>query len=615
MKNERDVPDDSTASEGAKVGADRRTFLKSLGVAIAASGGMSIAADARATGENRAAREASPRAAMPVEAPLHPPKGYNILFILTDQERQSDAWPIPVPGRERMRREGITFVNHQIASCVCSPSRSTIYTGRHIQHTGVLDNAGVPWQRDMSTEVRTVGTMMRDAGYYSAYLGKWHMSKLHVNHSPYDAPVERYNEIIKSYGFNDYFGVGDLVGGVLGGYSYDRLTTASAVSWLRTRAQQLASEKKPWFIAVNLVNPHDAMFLNTDPVGVNRQNADGPAVGNARPPRDAIYGAKWDVPLSVSRKQPYDAPGRPLAHRQYNSAEGLLVGSYPIDDDRLTIYQNYYFNCIRDCDANVVTLLDTLHALGLDENTIVVMTSDHGDHVGAHQLVGKGPTAYREQNNVPLVIRHPAYPGGVACRALTSHIDIAPTLLGLTGLDAVDVARIAGNGAHGHNLTPLLRDPGRAQINAVRSASLFNYAMLLFYDSEWLAWELKVLHEKGVSADEIRRRIRTRQPDFRHRGMIRSAFDGRYRFSRYFSATAYNRPRTLEALFRDNDVELYDLEADPYEQHNLAMNVRANGDVLLALNARLTEMIDAEVGEDSPNVLPIRNGHVQFFEG
>lgn len=603
----------STAASGIeRTVAGRRNFLKSVGAAVVAGGGIGLASEAQAAGGNGATQAKSSRYTVPPEAPQTPPKGYNILFILTDQEHRFDGWPMPVPGRERMRREGTTFVNHQIASCVCSPSRSTIYTGQHIQHTGVLDNAGAPWQRDMSTDVRTVGRMMHDAGYYAAYLGKWHLSKLHLTDSPYDAPVERYNEIIKSYGFDDYFGVGDLVGGVLGGYGYDGLTTASAVSWLRTRAPDLAAKDKPWFMAVNLVNPHDAMFLNTDPVGVNRQNADHPAVGNARAPHNAVYEAKWNVPLAVSRKQPYDAPGRPPAHRQYNSAEGLLVGSYPIDDARLTTYQNYYFNCIRDCDAHVVTLLDTLHELGLDENTIVVMTSDHGDHVGAHKLVGKGPTAYREQNNVPLVIRHPAYPGGKTCRAVTSHIDIAPTLLALTGRDAADVARIAGEGARGHNLAPLLRNPEKAEVNALRGAALFNYAMLLFYDSEWLEWELKILREKGVSAEEIRRRVQTRQPDFRHRGMIRSAFDGRFRFSRYFSATAYNRPLTLEALFENNDVELYDLEADPDELNNLAMDRKTNGDLLMEMNARLSGLIDAEVGEDSPNVLPIRDGRVQF---
>ena len=84
--------------------------------------------------------------AAPATAPDAPPGGYNILFILVDQEHFFDAWPIPVPGREWIKKAGITFTNHQAASCVCSPARSTIYTGQHIQHTGVFDNANSLWQ-------------------------------------------------------------------------------------------------------------------------------------------------------------------------------------------------------------------------------------------------------------------------------------------------------------------------------------------------------------------------------------------------------------------------------------------------------------------------------------
>jgi hypothetical protein len=66
-----------------------------------------------------------------IVAPNTPPGGYNILFILVDQEHFFDDWPIPVPGREWIKQNGITFTNHQAASCVCSPARSTIYTGQH----------------------------------------------------------------------------------------------------------------------------------------------------------------------------------------------------------------------------------------------------------------------------------------------------------------------------------------------------------------------------------------------------------------------------------------------------------------------------------------------------
>ncbi|SUA74505.1 sulfatase-like hydrolase/transferase [Pandoraea pnomenusa] len=594
----------------------RRHFLKQAGAAVASAGLASpvlAAAKSAPDGPRPPGGAHDDGYVMAQEAPSVAPKGYNILFILTDQERHFDKWPFPVPGRERLRREGVTFVNHQIAACVCSPSRSTVYTGQHIQHTRVFDNCGIPWQPDMSTDIRTIGHMMRDVGYHAAYLGKWHLSgKLHHNHTPYDTPTQEYHDLIKAYGFDDYFGVGDLIGRVRGGYTYDGLTTSSAVSWLRGRGAQLAGESKPWFMAVNLVNPHDAMFLNTDPVGVNAQNDSRPTLGNARPPKDRLYETHWNVPLASTRKQAYDAPGRPAAHGVYNASEGVLVGDYPLDDARLQVYQDYYFNCIRDCDTHVVTLLDTLRELGLDKNTIVVMSADHGDHVGAHKLVGKGPTTYREQNHVPLVIRHPAYPGGKQCAALSSHVDITPTLLGLTGLDAASIARVAGDAVRGHDLTPLLRRPERHAVDAVRADALFNYAMLLFYDSEWVAQEYATLRTKGMPIEEIHRRVIARQPDFRHRGMIRSVFDGRYRFSRYFSPTQFNRPTSLEALFANNDVELYDLHADPTESNNLALDSRANGALLMAMNARLNDRLDAEVGEDRPDILPIRDGRVHF---
>ncbi|MEM7031990.1 MAG: sulfatase-like hydrolase/transferase [Chloroflexota bacterium] len=84
-------------------------------------------------------------------------KPYNILFILTDQERQFKQYPANVerPGLEKLQKMGVTFKNHQISSAICSPSRSTIYTGQHIVHTGVFDNVNFPWQRDLSTKIPT----------------------------------------------------------------------------------------------------------------------------------------------------------------------------------------------------------------------------------------------------------------------------------------------------------------------------------------------------------------------------------------------------------------------------------------------------------------------------
>jgi hypothetical protein len=126
------------------------------------SGAAALGAVATMRPQSVAAAEQLTPAA-PVVAPATPPGGYNILFILVDQEHFFDTWPMPAPGREWIKRNGVTFTNHQAASCVCSPARSTIYTGEHIQFTAIFDNANSLWQADMSTEVKTIGHRMANS--------------------------------------------------------------------------------------------------------------------------------------------------------------------------------------------------------------------------------------------------------------------------------------------------------------------------------------------------------------------------------------------------------------------------------------------------------------------
>lgn len=92
--------------------------------------------------------------------------------------------------------------------------------------------------------------------------------------------------------------------------------------------------------------------------------------------------------------------------------------------------------------------------------------------------------------------------------------------------------------------------------------------------------------------------------DLDKRGAIRSVTDGRYRFTRYFSPKQHQQPSTLEAIFKFNDVELYDLQKDPHEINNLAVDRRTHGDLLVAMNQKLTNIIQAEVGEDDGSFLP-----------
>jgi len=98
-------------------------------------------------------------------SPRSEPAEHNILFILTDQEGYFRKGELPdgyrLLAHKRLARKGVVFENHRIASCVCTSSRSVLYTGRHIQQTKMFDNTNFPWIGSMSTEIPTLGHMLR----------------------------------------------------------------------------------------------------------------------------------------------------------------------------------------------------------------------------------------------------------------------------------------------------------------------------------------------------------------------------------------------------------------------------------------------------------------------
>jgi arylsulfatase len=305
------------------------------------------------------------------------------------------------------------------------------------------------------------------------------------------------------------------------------------------------------------------------------------------------------MPLPVSRSEEWESPGRPRAHYEYQFARQSLVGQFPSEDARWQRLQDYYLNCIADCDQHIARILDDLDQLGLADTTIVVVTSDHGELAGAHQMHGKGATAYREQLHVPMWVRHPGHAAsaGQSCQALTSHLDITPTILGLAGVSDDQRQRIAPK-LKGKNFSLMLASPKSAGKNEVRKSALYNYNMWVYQDAEFMhkVYDAQV---SGQNPKDLGLSV-----NLTNRGAIRSVTDGRYRYSRYFSPLQHNLPVSMEQIFEYNDVELYDLQTDPDEVQNLAVDLKANGDLLLAMNQKLTDVIDTEVGDDDGSFLP-----------
>jgi arylsulfatase A-like enzyme len=595
MENQR-LGSDMKDHDKSRSSISRREFVRLAGAGVTALGlgafdGSTDVASA-AIGTSRSTQD-SARKTGP----------YNILFILTDQERFFRPGELPdrygLPAHERLTKQGTTFVNHRINSCVCTPSRSVLYTGQHIQHTRMFDNTNFPWIDSMSTEIATVGDMLRQAGYYTAYKGKWHLNKDFETVNTLGTPTKIFTKEMEDYGFSDYFGVGDIIAHHQGGYLHDGVIAAISVSWLRGKGRELAAEGKPWFLAVNLVNPHDVMFYDTDAPGAPHQ-APRALTHVVREPNDPLYAKQWRFKLPANHAQALDAPGRPPAHRDFLRSHDALVGEIPNEEPRWRRRHNYYLNCLRDADRNIATVLAELDYAGLTERTIVILTSDHGDMDGAHLLHAKGAVSYREQNHVPLIVAHPATPGGKQCRAVTSHVDLAPTLVSLTGV-APDKRATIVKGLPGKDFSRVLAAPESADVNAVRDGVLFNYNMFAYLDGDFLQKAVAYI-KQGGKPDKLKEAGIV--PDMMKRGAVRMVFDGRYVFARYFSPKQHNRPKTLDDLYRLNDVELYDVKADPLEMINLAANGKQHRELVVAMNEKLNGLIDAEVGDDRGQMLP-----------
>ncbi|NQU15553.1 MAG: sulfatase-like hydrolase/transferase [Desulfobacteraceae bacterium] len=584
----------------------RRQFLKSAGVGALSVG---LGSTLLANGSRAETRAGSEKSSSFGNGGTGGP--YNILFVLTDQERYFDEYPpgLNLPGRERLKRMGVSFENHYTCSNVCTPSRSVIYTGQHMPNTAMFDNSNMPWQPDLSTDIPTVGDMLRRAGYYTAYKGKWHLSK----------SLERkgreklFTEAMEPYGFSDYNWLGDDYGHELGGHHLDQLFAGTAINWIRTKGVELRQKQQPWFLAVNLINPHDIMYFNTDVPGKNDQDNGRLLMKIGRAPDFALYKRSWDVPLPKNLFQSMTEPGRPRAHEEYTKIYDIGLGHIPMKRENWKRYQGYYLNCLREVDIQIERLIKELEDQDLLKNTIIVFTADHGEMCGAHGMRGKGNFAYEEIIHLPLLMVHPEIRGDQQCQALTSHVDLAPTFVGLTEIDEAQKKAITKD-LPGKDLSPLMKRPKNQTIDAVRSSALYAVSMLSCEDSDIYK---KVSDYLAAGKDPAKLEDQGLKPDLRKRGFLRTIFDGRYKFSRYFSPLHHNKPQTLTQILQHNDLELFDLKNDPHEMHNLAMDTSKNKKLILAMNEKLNHTIEQEIGEDRGQYMPggpDRNWAVTTFD-
>ncbi len=521
----------------------------------------------------------------------------NIILIISDQESFHLQAPVDyaLPARDELKRRGVTFQNHYIASAMCTPSRAVMFSGQPPQVNGVFDQMELGYVPSMSAERPSLGTVMKQLGYSTAYFGKFELDRNLIK--PND--TTNYTSSLRKYGFDVFPADGDKTGAPDQGYDTDVYTVGSANRWLRTHGQKLNSEGKPWFVVVSMINPHDIMYTDANLPG---QRVQVSVAGGTltTPPDNQIYRKQWDFALYSSLDEPFNLNGRPDAQWQYLQGWSSWVGFIPTDRrDMWRKYYNCYLNFMRDNDQTLQSLLDTMTELALWENTAVVLTADHGELAGSHGgLRGKGPFAYEQMAHVPFIVSHPNREAGKECEALTSHIDLLPTIVGLSGRSQ-SLRKQVTAGMSGRDLTFLLDDPESADAHTARKAVLFNYVGLQLIDAKYF---------RQIAPLQARREfvppLTERHPDLNKRGFMSFVFDGQHKFVRYYSPAKFNTPATLDEIFGNNDLELFDLKTDPEEVVNLAVDREKNGELVLRMNRLLNAMMTREVGNNDGEFLP-----------
>lgn len=527
----------------------------------------------------------------------------NILILCMDQWQTHMQLPAAVrfPAMERLEAQGVSFDRQYCTVPICTPSRAAMWTGVHAKHTGLWDNTNFAWIDELSADIPTVGHLLREQGYHTAFKGKWHLSD--VPHS---------EDALERYGFADYQQWGDMFGAPLQGAQLDGTAVFETVDWLEHRAPRIDS---PWLLVCSLVNPHDIMFYQSDPIEAPDPNG---SIAGLQSTRQHLswFEPEWDVPLPANFADDYRL--QPAGVRHYKEMIDFNYGRVPDDRDDLWINRrNYLVNCMRMVDHEFGRVLNALDRLDLWKDTVVIFTGDHGEMNGAHRMTQKGAIHFDEATIVNLTVCAPGGPRGRRTAAVGSHLDLAPTLLEFAGLSEQEI-RARYPHLKGRSLRSAILDPDadgpRGSAATPGSGALLCWDGLHSLDKDWAnsgalqsLTDLSVVQPDPEVDRQAQRRARLHTagetygaPDFTRRTFFRVVVDGRYKLVRWFGPGEYGNPSTLDALYATGDVTLHDLVSDPGELENLAHPDHPAHDPALVerMLAKLHALVQTEIGED-----------------
>ncbi|MEV5967010.1 sulfatase-like hydrolase/transferase [Kribbella sp. NPDC051952] len=469
----------------------------------------------------------------------------NVLLICTDQQRFDALGAygnefVRTPNLDRLAGDGVLFENCYVQNPVCAPSRASLMTSRYPHAHGLWANGvQLPSHEQFFTKT------LADDGYDCGLVGKLHLSACKDGrleprhddgfrvfrwaHDPYPGSSEnQYHRWLKT-AFPDRYAE------ALQGSGFDNLPTEAhysrwigneTIDYLRTSRDR----SKPFCFVANFFDPHHSF-------GAPQEYLD-----RYRPE---------DLPPPITRDGELDDKPPILTEASKESYAGNARGYQSYSADELQQVKAAYWAMVSLVDDEVGRILAALEAEGLADNTIVIFTSDHGEMLGDHQLMLKGPMMYDCAVRVPLIIRWPGQlPAGERRSELVQWVDLAPTILDATGAPPLP----RGQGA---SLLPLARGD---------------------QDAVTRGWALCEYRNSGHPYD-----------DAVHTTMLRTE---------NWKLVVYHG---LPATDRDRTGELYDLATDPDELNNL-WAVSDHAPIRLRLQEQLLDVLVATEDRTQPRL-------------
>jgi arylsulfatase A-like enzyme len=281
----------------------------------------------------------------------------NILLIFSDQQHWHamgfmDSF-FDTPNLDALAGESVVFENSFCTTPQCSPSRSSLLTGFYPTKTGVMGNVGAAGGQRLAQE--TIASELKSAGYRTGYFGKWHLGNEEIATKGWDQSNLKIN---------------------------DRANESKAVAFLR----ESAKSTKPVALFVSFNNPHDIYHFQRHRM--------------SRPDQRITLPPSWESETLADK---------PSVQKQFMlEDQGKVI--WGRDRSLWEQYRDCYRSKNELYDSNVGAVLDELKKQGLWDNTIIIVTSDHGDMDANNRLIYKGPFMYEHMVRIPLMIRVPHRP-------------------------------------------------------------------------------------------------------------------------------------------------------------------------------------------------------------